>query len=105
MLSTILVYVALAVAVIAAVLALLAFQMTLGLNRNERDFRHLISAMHEFDDTLAALYDSHKRLRSRVGMRELREKRKTAQNAPTELEGEDWKREMRAKLHKGEIKP
>lgn len=109
MLSTIVLYVTLAFAALALVLSFCAFQLTLRLNRNERDFRSLKLAIATLDDNHAALHDSHKRLRSRVGMRELREKRKNGSGDVSEPAGDEnpdeWKRQMRVKLHRGELKP
>jgi hypothetical protein len=84
--------------------------------RERRDYRALLAFMTELDDNHEALAASHKRLRSRVGMRELRARRKEPQNAAeadladkypdtAETDREKWKREMRIKLHTGEVKP
>lgn len=112
MLSTVLPWFALGLALAAIVLALLAFQLTLGLNRNERDFRALLLQMTELEDNHVALLDSHKRLRSRVGMRELRARKKDATNGGTypdedqpTVSAADFKKEMRMKLARGEVKP
>lgn len=113
MLSTILLYSSLGFSLLALVLSVLSFQMTLGLNRNDRDFTNLVLAIAELEDLHEALSASHKRLRSRVGMRELRAKRKNGHDEDDQddsppprpaVDPEQWKREMRLKLHRGEIK-
>lgn len=112
MLSTVLVYVSLTAAVLSLVVSYFAFQMTLRATKDERDFRSLILHLTELEDMHAALAASHKRLRSRVGMRELRARKKNGQDGDDETppdlsenEIANWKRQMRLKLHKGEIKP
>lgn len=57
-------------------------------------------------DAHHALFDSHKKLRSRIGMRELRQKRRNADEPDETLDEipdpkkdpEGWKRAMRARL-------
>lgn len=113
MLSTALPYVALVFALAALGVAFLAMQFALTNKRSDRDYRTLLLHLNELEDLHEALAASHKRLRSRFGMRELREKRKVSEDVPGELGVDDqpaanadtWKREMRLKLHKGEIKP
>lgn len=115
MLSTVLQYVFLLFSLAAFGISLLAMQFALTNKRDERNYRQLLMHLAELEDLFEALNASHKRLRSRVGMRELREKRKVADNVPDALgvDGkaanddtpEEWKRRMRLKLHKGEIKP
>jgi hypothetical protein len=89
---------------------------------NIRDFTEMQIQLEALADLYSALSTSHKRLRSRVGMRELRERRKgdqeeqqlplptndpynSADQLTTEEQRAAWKREMRVKLHRGEIKP
>lgn len=67
----------------------------------------LDAALSDFDYRLGNLYDSHKRLRSRIGMRELRERKGGPDYVPTEdtadlastpnLSYADYKRRLRAK--------
>ena len=57
------------------------------------------SSLTELLDSYDSLLKSHKKLRSRIGMREVREKRKLEDDPPMSTEGkEQWKREMRLKL-------
>lgn len=88
-----------------------AFQYTK--HRSEKSQVAAISAqLTELDDAYHALLDSHKKLRSRIGMRELREKRRNDDdNAPPpgdapdpQSDPEGWKRHMRAKLRLGHPK-
>ena len=77
-----------------------------------RQLAELQTGLTELHDAYQALYDSHKKLRSRIGMRELREKRRsngTDADAPGDLpdpqkDPDGWKKAMRAKLHLGQIK-
>lgn len=108
-LSTGAVLVALAISIVSLIAAYGSFHFCMKVAQSERDLRHIVLALQAVDDGLAALEASHKKLRSRVGMRELREKRKVEANG---LDGDDeptdaekWKREMRLKLHRGELKP
>lgn len=108
-LSTGAVLIAMALSVVAFIAAYGSFHYCMKVAQSERDLRQIVLALQALDDGLAALEASHKKLRSRVGMRELREKRKVEQNGEdfdaTDLDKERWKREMRLKLHRGEIKP
>lgn len=95
-----------AVSALSLALSLFAFQLSMRRYMDVRDFRAMRLAIGELDDRLIALGDSHKRLRSRVGMRELRARRGQSENGADETTSADeWKRQMRMKLHKGEIKP
>lgn len=116
MLSTIWPYVVLLLALAAFGISLLAMQFALTNKRHDGDFRRLLLIITQMEDDHAALLASHKRLRSRVGMRELRAKRKVSEDVPGDLDVDDrdaandddvheWKRRMRLKLHKGEVKP
>lgn len=112
-LSTGLALVALALSVVCFIGCYAAVMFAARLARERRDYGEILRQIFELDDRLCALNDSHKRLRSRVGMRELRARRKQEHNGPdTEPETtdearqrEEWKRQMRVKLHRGEIKP
>ena len=103
-LSTGLLLIILALSVVSFIAAYGSFTFCLRVSKNQRDYRQLLLFMGELDDNLEALAASHKRLRSRVGMKELRARRKSA-NDDDEPMPEDWKKEMRRKLHTGEIKP
>lgn len=110
MLSTVWTWVSLAIGSLALVVSFFAIQLALRQVRDERDFRGLMLFCQELDDNFAALSASHKRLRSRVGMRELRAKRNGEDNGDGITEHdrespEEWKKKMRAKLHRGELKP
>jgi len=109
MLSTIFPYVALLVSVGSLGISFVAMQFALRNKRDERNYRKLLLWINEIDDNHEALSASHKRLRSRVGMRELREKKKNGADAQpgaeTDVDPAEWKRQMRAKLHRGELKP
>lgn len=116
MLSTIWPYVCLLFSLSALGVSLLAMQFALTNKRHDGDFRRLLLIITQMEDDHAALLASHKRLRSRVGMRELRAKRKVSEDVPGDLDVDDqpaandddiaaWKRKMRLKLHKGDIKP
>lgn len=109
-LSTAMILVALAVSIVSFIGCYAAVMHASRLSRERRDFHAIILELAELDDRLCALNDSHKRLRSRVGMRELRARKKNAQNGedpdtPDDDEAAKWKREMRLKLHRGELKP
>lgn len=109
MLSTILTYVSLVIALGSLGVAFVAMQFALTNKRSDRDYSVLLLQLRELEDLHEALAASHKRLRSRVGMRELREKRQAngqeADETAERLTAEEWKRQMRLKLHKGELKP
>lgn len=74
--------------------------------RDERDFRQIILHLQELEDHHEALQASHKRLQSRVGMQDLRARRKAEGGAGSDGElfpdptanPEEWKRQMRIKL-------
>ena len=113
MLSTIFPYLALLVSITSLGVSFVAMQFALRNKRDERDYRSLLLLLQELDDQHDALAASHKRLRSRVGMRELRARKKNGQNDDAEApdlpepsrDVDEWKRQMREKLHRGEIKP
>ena len=120
MLSTVLWYVFALFSIAAFGISIVAIQFALTNKRSDRDYRQLLLHLAEIEDLHEALAASHKRLRSRVGMRELREKRKVSSDVPGELgldgaaanedhpkpiDPVEWKRQMRIRLHKGEIKP
>ena len=110
MLSTVFPYIALVIAVGSLGISFVAMQFALRNKRDERNYRKLLLWMQEIDDQHEALSASHKRLRSRIGMRELRERKKGAQNgsgepADPEPGTPEWKQAMRLKLQSGEIKP
>lgn len=109
MLSTAMPYVALLFALAALGISFVAMQFALTNKRDEHDYRRLLLFMTELDDNHEALAASHKRLRSRVGMRELRAKRKNGEDEEPELpqpsrDVDEWKKQMRQKLHTGEVK-
>lgn len=108
-LSTGLILITIALSVVAFIAAYGSFHYCMKVAQSERDLRTLVLALQAVDDSLAALEASHKKLRSRVGMRELREKRKVESNGEDfdqeATDKEKWKREMRLKLHRGELKP
>jgi len=116
MLSTVWPYILALFSLAAFGVSLLAMQFALTNKRHEGDFRRLLLHLVQLEDDHAALLASHKRLRSRVGMRELRAKRKVEDDVPEKLDVDgqsaanetdinEWKKQMRLKLHKGEIKP
>jgi len=103
-LSTGMALVSLALAVISFVAAYGCFHFCMRVARSERDYRALLLLLQELDDNHEALAASHKRLRSRVGMRELREKRKDEKTVRSNGAGEspeDWKRRKRLELFHG----
>lgn len=114
MLSTALPYVALLFSIAALGVSFVGVQFALRNKRDERSHRHILLAITELEDQHEALSASHKRLRSRVGMRELREKRKNGDRPPNIDAGDpdgqryndpdEWKKRMRLKLHRGELK-
>lgn len=119
MLSTVLPYVVALLSLSAFGVSLLAMQFAMTNKRHEGDFRRLLLIITQMEDDHAALLASHKRLRSRVGMRELRAKRRMDQEidqdvsttlgvdgkAANDSDVDAWKKRMRLKLHKGELKP
>ena len=81
-----------------------------------RELGTLNSELTELKDSYMSLLASHKKLRSRIGMRELRERRKNGEEDPKpehdenqidafepdpQKDPEAWKRYMRAKLRLG----
>lgn len=112
MLSPIWTYVAFGLALLSLVVSYLAIQLALRRYMDTRDFRDMRLAITELEDMHEALKASHERLRSRFSMRQLREKRKSAQNGddsdPVAREQEDaaeWKRRKRLELAQGKLKP
>ena len=70
-------------------------------------------ALTELTDSYQALLTSHKKLRSRIGMREVREKRRSGNGEGDTITGdlpdptadpEGWKKAMRLKLRTGQLK-
>lgn len=110
--------------VVSSCLSIIAVYLALVRYINIRDFTVMTAAFEELQDLYSALSASHKRLRSRVGMRELRERRKGGNGDPpqpptppgndpynsadqlsTEEERARWKKQMRLALHSGQLKP
>lgn len=112
-LSTGIALVALALSSVCFVGCYAAVMFASKLARERRDLRDIIGQIVELDDRFHALNDSHKRLRSRFGMRELREKRKHEHNDADDTpelpepsrDVAEWKKQMRVKLATGEVKP
>lgn len=106
MLSTALPYVSALFAIAALGVSLVAMQFALTNKRSDRDYRNLLLHLVELEDDFEALSASHKRLRSRVGMRELRKRRASKENGDDRADEspEDFKKRMREKLHRGELK-
>lgn len=85
-----------------------AWQYVQNMNAESQSLAEIarISAdLTELHDAYSALLSSHKKLRSRVGMREVRERRKNGADAPTDgdlpdprVDPEGWKRAMRLRL-------
>ena len=115
MLSTIFPYVAILVSIGALGVSFVGMQFALRNKRDEREYRNILLALTELEDLHEALAASHKRLRSRVGMRELRERRKNGDNPPnidagdpegrTVNDPDEWKRRKRIELATGKLKP
>lgn len=87
----------------------LAMQFALTNKRSDRDYRRLLLHLSELDDRLEATSASHKRLRSRVGMRELRARRKNGTGEDDEVAARqendaEWKRRKRLELAQGNLK-
>lgn len=106
MLSTTLLYISFAFSLLACIFSGIATQLAMRHVRDERDFRQILLHLSELEDNHEALSASHKRLRSRIGMQELRAKRKNGEeeivddDLPDPVRNpEDWKRQMRMKLH------
>jgi len=103
MLSTILMYVSIVLAVGSLGISFLAMQFALTNKRSDSDYRRLLLHLSELEDLHEALAASHKRLRSRVGMRELRAKRGNGADPSPNETPEEFKARMRAELHKKQI--
>lgn len=109
MLSTVLLYVALTFSVFALAISYFAVRFAYARVKNLRSHQNIIHHLHELEDMHEALSASHKRLRSRVGMRELRARRKNGDDGSTdhpsaEFDPEAWKKEQRLKIARGELK-
>jgi Spy/CpxP family protein refolding chaperone len=96
------------VAVWAAITALRAAKSGWA-GSHSRRLNTLQALFDEHSDQIGTLTEQLRTLRARVGMRELREKRQTAQELPAEPTSDDEKarvrRELGAKLANGELKP
>lgn len=68
-----------------------------------RKMAEVESSLTDLTDAYDALMASHKKLRSRIGMRELREKRKDDEVPDPKDDPEGFKREMRLRLHTGKL--
>ena len=69
-----------------------------------RKLAEVESTLTELSDAYDALLESHKKLRSRISMRQLREKRKNGTDVPDATTDPDgWKREMRLKLRQSGV--
>lgn len=66
-----------------------------------RKTKRLESQVSELDDAWTKSLDQLKRLRSRVGMRDLRERMNAEDEGERRLQGAAWKQAMRAKLKLG----
>ena len=64
------------------------------------DLAKIERQMADIVEDHSALIQSHKKLRSRIGMRELREKRE-AQTIPPDESPEEWKKRVRLELVTG----
>lgn len=113
-LSTAAMFIGLALSIIAFIAAYGSFAFCLKVSRKDRDYRALFLFCQELEDNHAALLASHKKLRSRVGMRELRAKRNGGDNddAPDLVNAistgetpEEFKARVRKEIHLGKIKP
>ena len=110
MLSTTFTYITFAFSLLACIFAGIATQLALRQVRDERDFKKILMHLAELEDLHEALAASHKRLRSRIGMQEMRARRKNGEDVQdthdeTEFElskrdPEAWKAQMRLKLRK-----
>jgi len=66
-----------------------------------RVIAELASSLTELQDAYEALLASHKKLRSRISMRDLREKRSNGSDMPdSTTDPAGWKRQMRLQLRK-----
>lgn len=66
-----------------------------------RRIAELEATLTELSDAYAALLDSHKKLRSRISMRQLREKRGNGSDIPDPAsDPAGWKRAMRLQLRR-----
>lgn len=107
MLSTILDWIALLLSIAALGISFVAMQFALTNKRSDSDYRRLLLHLSELEDLHEALAASHKRLRSRVGMRELRAKRASGDSEPSpesQETPEEWKKRARAELHAKQIR-
>ena len=115
-LSTGMALVSLALCVVCFIGTYSCVQVATRLAKDRRSYRALVLHLAELEDNHEALAASHKRLRSRVGMKELRARRKEAQNGhdddpepgpsiSAENEREAWKRQKRIELATGKLKP
>lgn len=106
-LTEILLFIVFVAAGLAVYLSALAFSMAKSRYMDVRDFREMRLFLADLDDRHEALVASHKRLRSRVGMKELRAKRKQEDDIPEKSEEtpEQWKKRKRLELHSGRLKP
>ena len=111
MTNSIILYAAFLLAVVSCGLSIFAFQLAMARHRNLRDIRAIVLHLSELEDMHEALAASHKRLRSRVGMRDLRERRKSEKNGADDepkregFDPEAWKREKRLEIASGKLKP
>lgn len=108
-LSTGLLFVSLLCALGSLGVSFVAMQFALRNKRSDREYRDLVLHLAELEDLHEALAASHKRLRSRVGMRELRAKRRNGDDPPEDqvpLQSvDDWKKQARIELReKGILK-
>jgi biopolymer transport protein ExbB/TolQ len=106
MLFTTLTYIALAFSLLSCIFAGIATQLAMRQVRDERDFRGILLHLQELEDNHEALSASHKRLRSRIGMQEMRARKRNGDDSQNALDlpdprqdPEGWKREMRLRLH------
>jgi len=105
MLSTTWLYISLAFSLLACIFSGIATQLAMRQVRDDRDFRGILLHLAELEDNHEALSASHKRLRSRIGMQEMRARRKNGDDSQPDLDLPDpqkdpeaWKREMRVRL-------
>lgn len=115
-LSTGLVVVSLLFAISSFAVSYIAMQFALRNKRDDHDYGQILRNISLLDDNHHALLDSHKRLRSRFGMRELREKRKVGDEPEPEViethvgpgktvDVDAWKKQKRIELAQGKLKP
>ena len=110
MTDAIILYAAFLLAIVSCGLSIFAFQLAMARHRNLRDIRTIVLHLSELEDMHEALAASHKRLRSRVGMQDLRARRKSEKNGADDqpeagqLDSEAWKRQKRLELASGKLK-